>query len=115
MITLVRAVQTAIACPSQWDAWDEQDNYYYLRFRHGYGTVTRYKTENWVGSDEDEFIARVAEFEYGADDNLGDITLEDFAMQAGIELAPGLHETSYGHHLADQLIMEGVLPLDDEV
>lgn len=37
---IVKAHQTCYACPSQWDAWDEEGNYWYLRFRHGYGSAS---------------------------------------------------------------------------
>lgn len=34
-IEFVKLEQTCFACPSQWDAWDKDNNYYYIRFRHG--------------------------------------------------------------------------------
>ena len=61
-VTLVRAVQTCVACPSQWDAWDADGNYYYLRYRSGHGSVRRYRTENWTDSTDDEFIETIADF-----------------------------------------------------
>jgi len=36
--------QTCLACPSQWDAWEADSTYYYIRYR--YGTLT-------VSTDED--------------------------------------------------------------
>jgi len=39
-IKIVRAERTCFACPSQWDMWDDQGNYIYVRFRHGYLTVS---------------------------------------------------------------------------
>jgi hypothetical protein len=123
MIKIVRAVQTAIACPTQWDLWDDKDNYYYARYRHGCGELTQYKTENWVGApskpEEEidqtipgwikrantEFIRKVADFEYG--DGLdGFIDLEKFAELAGIQLADDLVNTSFGEHFRDQLVTE---------
>ena len=41
MITIIRAVQTCGACPSQWDAWDAKGQEYYLRYRFGHGTLQR--------------------------------------------------------------------------
>ncbi|MCB0485997.1 MAG: hypothetical protein KDC47_07370 [Flavobacteriaceae bacterium] len=35
-IKLTKITKTSFACPAQWDAWDEEGNYYYFRFRHGY-------------------------------------------------------------------------------
>jgi len=105
-ITLVRAVQTCMACPSQWDAWDADGNYYYLRYRSGHGSIRRYRTENWPDSIESEFIAEVADFTYGHPLD-GHITLEEFAYLAGVTLAPGLMHTGYGDHLRDELILRG--------
>lgn len=33
---LTKLVKTASMCPSQWDAWDADGNYYYIRYRHGW-------------------------------------------------------------------------------
>lgn len=82
-IKLTRIVETCIACPSQWDAWDAEGNYYYLRFRSGLGTVDQYDSpdvEQWdrvpAGNTDgfeyedsgfielDEFIKRCPEVEY---------------------------------------------------
>lgn len=108
-VVLVRTVQTCMACPSQWDAWDAEGNYYYLRYRHGCGEIRQYKTENWVESDENELIRVVADFEYG-DPLDGSIELDEFARLAGIELAPDetLYQTGYGDHLRDELIKDGL-------
>lgn len=120
MITITRAVQTCMACPSQWDAWDADGNYYYLRYRHGCGQVTQYQTPDWVSAPwtrtsenvyegNEQFIRHIASFEYG-DDLDGSITLDEFARHAGITLAPGLRYTGYGDHLADQLTGRGIDP-----
>jgi hypothetical protein len=107
-VKLVRATQTSMGCPSQWDAWDGDGNYYYLRYRHGCGQIRQYKTADWVDSDEDELITVVASFEYG-DPLDGVINLDEFAVRAGIELADDLHETSFGDHLMDEMITRGVI------
>jgi hypothetical protein len=119
---LTRAVQTAVACPSQWDAWDADGNYYYLRFRHGCGEMRQYKSENWVDAPwieadktrpgwgiraNAEYIRTVATFEHG-DPLDGDISLVDFARLAGVKLHPDIYRTTYGQHLKDGLIMEGI-------
>jgi hypothetical protein len=39
-ITIVRAERTCTACPSQWDMWDDEGNYIYVRYRHGHLTVS---------------------------------------------------------------------------
>lgn len=105
-VTLVRAVQTCVACPSQWDAWDADGNYYYLRYRSGHGSARRYRTENWTDGNDDEYIETIADFTYGHPLD-GLLTLEEFADLAGITLAPGLVHTGYGDHLRDELILDG--------
>ena len=40
-VTLVRIIQTCAAMPSQWDAWDLDGNYWYLRYRFSRGTAER--------------------------------------------------------------------------
>jgi hypothetical protein len=80
---IVRAEQTSLACPSQWDAWTENGQYLYLRYRHGHGTVTAYSSSNWL--DTWESGEPVAEFYYG-DALDGYIELDKFCELAGIEL-----------------------------
>ena len=121
-IRLVRAIQTSWGCPSQWDAWDEENNYYYLRFRHGFGAMIQYKTENWmdapypehqdvnfqnVYTSNPEYVRHVAQFEHG-DELDGSIELDEFATLAGVELDPGIYETRFGQHLYDELVKDGL-------
>lgn len=35
LIKIKRYVSTSPACPTQFDMWDGEGNYYYLRYRHG--------------------------------------------------------------------------------
>lgn len=127
MITIVRAVQTSLACPAQWDLWDADGNYYYARFRSGYGSLTQYQDENWTEApwkpDEEidktvpgwgrrantAFIADIAGFEHG-DDLAGSISLEGFAELAGITLAPECWREGFGDYVRDQLIADGIIP-----
>lgn len=76
MITLVRAVQTCEAFPSQWDAWDADGHYYYLRYRWGCGMMRR---DGPTGT-------AVAGFAHG-DGLAGEIDLGSFARLAGVKLA----------------------------
>ena len=46
MIELVRLVQTCTACPSQWDAWDKDGNYIYIRYRYGNLTVEKFASKD---------------------------------------------------------------------
>lgn len=39
MIRIVKAVQTSVAAPEQWELWDDQGGRYYARHRHGRGVV----------------------------------------------------------------------------
>lgn len=79
IVTITRAVQTCAACPAQWDAWDQDGRYLYLRYRNGHGTARR----------EDAACELVAEFSTG-DSYDGVISLEDFARRAGFQLAEGV-------------------------
>ncbi|MEU4578960.1 hypothetical protein [Nonomuraea sp. NPDC023979] len=85
MIVLTKVVQTCYACPSQWDAWDADGRYYYLRYRFGVGTV-----EMQPGPDADTWTDRppLASFKHGGD-LAGTISLADFMALAGLTLAPG--------------------------
>lgn len=38
-VTLVHLEQTCEACPSQWDGWDAEGTYYYIRYRWGHLSV----------------------------------------------------------------------------
>jgi hypothetical protein len=123
-IVIVRAVQTSIACPSQWDLWDSEGRYLYARYRHGCGDVRQYKSENWVDAPacEDpepgmpgsayrtnsEFIRHVTGFRYGHPLD-GSMSLDEFAEHAGLELAENLMYSSFGDYLADKLILEGIV------
>lgn len=123
-IRIVRAVQTAMMCPSQWDLWDVDGNYYYARYRQGCGELRQYQTENWVDApwkenvDETqpgwglrgntEYIRTVADF-YTGDQWDGFISLEDFAVRTGIILDPQIYETGYWDHLRDELIKDGMV------
>lgn len=96
MITIVRAVQTSVACPAQWDAWDAEGRYYYLRFRYGNGTV-----QAMDDSEDRNYLADpVASF---TDDDQwnGTIELEEFAQRAGIALSPRLESKGFGEYFAE--------------
>ncbi|WUH94500.1 hypothetical protein OG900_33090 [Streptomyces sp. NBC_00433] len=72
-LSIARAVQTCAACPSQWDAWTEDGDYLYLRYRWGVGTA-RYG---------DILVAQ-----FDTDDPWGGVMgLDEFCARAGIILA----------------------------
>ncbi len=84
-VIIVKAVQTCIACPSQWDAWDLDGNYWYLRYRHGRGTAERQPGPDpgtWTNDGPN------ISFEHG-DHLAGSIDLEEFCERAGLNLALG--------------------------
>lgn len=122
VITLVRAVQTSQICPSQWDAWDAEGRYYYLRFRHGCGSVESaptkelwraecvelpatkeqpYGSYSWPGTD---FLHEYA-FEFG-DELDGSISLEEFCQHSGLMLAESCDRTAFWRDVANQLAEE---------
>jgi hypothetical protein len=97
MIILVRTVQTSSACPAQWDAWDADGNYYYLRFRHGHGTVQAMDEQN-----PNYQSGLVAHF---IDDDPwnGSIELADFAARAAIGLSTDLEEKGFAEYFNEAL------------
>lgn len=100
-VVLTRGVQTCIACPSQWDAWDAQGRYYYLRHRNGRGSVDRFASQDpdtW-GTEPLGQLARfhAKELPYGGDDLQ---ELAAFCELAGIELAPDFQLTTYQEYIA---------------
>ena len=108
MLVLTRVVQTSIACPAQWNAWDAAGNYYYLRYRGGHGQVKQYRTADWVNAAEDELVRVVADFRYGHELD-GCIELAEFAELAGIVIAEGAMITGIGDYWRDELILRGVI------
>jgi len=102
MITITRAVQTSFACPSQWDAWDADGNYYYLRYRSGCGRVQHFPGGPAFWERPDEKGELVSSFEFGDEYN-GTLTLEEFATHAQLDLAPDVKTTSYNQYFAQQL------------
>src|ERR1700685_2747894 len=121
-IRIVRAVQTAMMLPTQWDLWDTDDNYYYARFEEGHGTLRQYQDDDWVGApwkkvDETQpgwgitantkFICTVATFDTDEWDMF--IPLQDFAALSGIELDPQVYEAGFGDHVRDELIKDGMM------
>lgn len=102
-IVIVKAIETSTACPSQWDAWDDQGRYWYLRYRYGHGTAKRITAgpdwpETWQPGDEPE---EVLSFDYGHPLD-GSISLEDFAEKAGLTLRLAEYQDFAGH-LKDEL------------
>lgn len=86
-VLIVRAVQTCSACPSQWDAWDLDGNYWYLRYRHSRGTAERQPSP-----DVDEWTVREPNISFCGEDADADgvISLERFCELAGLNLAASL-------------------------
>lgn len=83
-ITIVRAVQTCFACPSQWDAWTDTGQYLYLRYRYGHGTVDAYDGPD-VGTWNGAPLGSVADFRHGHHLD-GVIELDQFYQLAGLRL-----------------------------
>lgn len=77
-LTIIRADQTSLACPSQWDAWTPDDTRLYLRYRFGHGTVHRDGPSGQL----------LAEFEHGSE-LAGSMNLAEFCNHAGLTLNLG--------------------------
>lgn len=87
MLTVVKAVRTCDACPSQWDAWADTGQYLYLRYRSGIGTV-----EAQLGPDPDTWTEPVSIAEFGEPSLDGSISLTDLCAAAGLGLASDAEE-----------------------
>lgn len=46
--TIIKWEQTCSACPSQWDAWSEKGDYYYIRYRWGVLRVDKGRVGNTI-------------------------------------------------------------------
>ena len=80
-VILVKTVQTCRACPSQWNAWDLDGNYWYLRYRHGHGTAERQPgpdVDTWAWKENGD----ISFTNEGTDLEDGEISLEDFCRMA---------------------------------
>jgi hypothetical protein len=98
MTTLARVVCTCPSVPTQWDAWDTNGQYYYLRYRFGRGTVDAYDDSNPATWDvvPDGYTAAFRD----PDEPLkGEIELDEFLEQAGLQLAPGAVVVPYGEYV----------------
>jgi hypothetical protein len=78
---IVKAVQTCWACPSQWDAWTDEGQYLYLRFRHGVGTV-----EEQPSPDLSSWADDLPVIEFTHEELDGSISLKEFAVRAHLAL-----------------------------
>jgi hypothetical protein len=96
-IVIVKAVQTSLGCPSQWNAWDLDGRYYYLRYRHGHGSVHTFTSEDYRTWTEEEWFNPLVQFD-GDDPFDGTIEFDEFCDRAGLTLAPMIEYTCFGRH-----------------
>lgn len=104
-IVIVRAVQTAIVCPSQWDAWDSEGRYYYLRHRNGRGSADRYASPDFTSWGDDELggiAAFLGELDGQDDDDDPRDELESFCELAGLQLAPDADVVGFEEYVASR-------------
>ncbi|MER6064841.1 hypothetical protein ABT167_27440 [Streptomyces sp. NPDC001792] len=85
-IRISRVVQTTCCVPVQWDAWTDEGQYLYLRYRQGVGSVTPYPSNDYTTWDP------TVEPIIAWNDGTGgyDITLEGFAATAGLDLSAAI-------------------------
>jgi hypothetical protein len=98
MITIARTVCTCPSVPTQWDAWDTNGQYYYLRYRFGRGTVDAYDNPDlntWSVAPD----GYTAAFRDADDPWRGEIELDEFLRRAGLELAADAVVVSYGEYV----------------
>jgi hypothetical protein len=86
-------VQTCRACPSQWNAWDADGRYYYLRYRCGRGTVETAESPADYVDQATPWPVMLVEFRHGYPLE-GEIELGEFLELAGMALAPGAENAS---------------------
>lgn len=83
-----RTAQTCRCMPSQWNAWDADGQYYYLRYRSGRGSIET------AGSEQDYLdngpSSLVAAFTADDDEYVGEMSLEEFLELAGEAIGGGL-------------------------
>ncbi len=80
--TIIKAIQTCHAAPSQWDTWTVNGEYLYLRFRHGFGIASTLR-----GSARSTLADETAIAEFDAPELGSEIELDDFCRRAGLTLA----------------------------
>ncbi|MET7487694.1 hypothetical protein [Streptomyces sp. NPDC005538] len=91
-VVFARALETCRYHPAlpgthfQWEAWDAQDNFFFLRYKSGVGTVDALKDNDSWGQNEDDYD-RVVQFDTGRR-NESILSLDEFCQRAGIQLAP---------------------------
>lgn len=86
-LEFVKVVRTCIACPSQWDAWNAEGDYYYLRYRSGRGTIEETPGPDpatWTPSN----VTLLDHFREG-DGLSGSMDLDEFLNHTAYSLAPG--------------------------
>jgi len=83
--SIVRAVRTCTACPSQWNAWTADGQYLYLRYRSGIGTADAYNNpdaDTWTRIPD----GNIARFDT-EDRHDSEIDLDEFCDLANLDLA----------------------------
>lgn len=92
-VVLIRIVQTCAGAPSQWDGWDADGNYYYMRYRFGIGTVESQPGPYETHGDEWVLHPKADALRYFNDreewDPLGEsyIPLDEFLRKANVRYA----------------------------
>jgi hypothetical protein len=97
-IVLVKTVQTCIVCPSQWDAWDAEGHYYYLRHRNGRGSVDRFDSpdETTWGTEP---LGGIARFDAELPEDEDADELDAFCALAGITVAADAERISWAEYI----------------
>lgn len=103
-VVIVKAVQTCLACPSQWDAWDSEGRYWYLRYRHAHGEARQYtQGPDWYEDESWPEPVDLLTFSYGDSPYDGVIELDKFCELAGIWLDPLAEVTPWGRYMSEAL------------
>ena len=96
-VTLMRAVQTSMGCPSQWNAWDMNGQFYYLRYRRAHGTVHMFADEDYRNWDMEEWQNPLVRFGHGHPMD-GVISFDKFCRLAKLTIAPMIEYECFGRY-----------------
>lgn len=109
-IELVKVVETCIGAPNQWNAWDADGQYYYLRYRHRQGTMDFHPGPNvdtWQ-TPPSETSGRLVDFVTKLDGGLDiveflhEVNKETIPQGLTVLAAEGVDYTDYQTYMQEQ-------------
>jgi hypothetical protein len=86
-VILAKVIETCRACPAQWDAWDLDGNYWYLRYRSNRGSAERQPSpdlQTWTDGPPNMSFDTTGEYP----PMHGVMDLPEFCRRAGLGIHP---------------------------